>query len=117
MGDFSTGLFSCCDDGCGACCKAFFCPCILFGETMEKLAATTDNVYIKDKNPNCILYAALCFVTFYWYWLPLGLYHGWARNLIRHKGEFNFDTYLEDFAVAWCCNCCAVHQEHKQMQS
>ena len=36
MGEFKHGLFGCFDN-CGLCVMAYFCPCIVFGKTAEKV--------------------------------------------------------------------------------
>src|SRR5687767_421115 len=64
--DFNKGLCECCDD-CNLCLCSFCCPCVQFGDTVERLRRREDRTdTVRRMLPlggqpfNCLIYAFLC---------------------------------------------------------
>ncbi|KAI8929531.1 hypothetical protein BC831DRAFT_396111, partial [Entophlyctis helioformis] len=94
--------------GCLACC----CPCIVFGQNMERVKRIQNN---GQNSPDacgihCLLYsAAMCFG------LPFiaGCY---GRDQLR-KATNTADDYVQDFVCHLCCSPCALAQEKIELDS
>ncbi|PGH26698.1 hypothetical protein AJ80_01644 [Polytolypa hystricis UAMH7299] len=111
------------------CLMGWFCPCILFGKTQARLADPT----LKDYSPindNCLIFCGLsCFAA-------SALIQAKKRDELRKKyniTEHHLEAFLkmqpgecktkhgvegslvEDFLGAFCCRCCGLVQEEKEV--
>eukprot|EP00245_Coleochaete_scutata_P000392 TRINITY_DN10501_c0_g1_i1.p2 TRINITY_DN10501_c0_g1~~TRINITY_DN10501_c0_g1_i1.p2 ORF type:complete len:164 (-),score=10.69 TRINITY_DN10501_c0_g1_i1:888-1379(-) len=116
---FSTGLYDCCDDP-GACCFGLLCPCVMFGQNVERL---TGRACVGPCLLHCILggglAAVLALVPFIGpaaYWINcVSCYACGHRSDLRDK----YDLLAEpcgDCVVHFCCHPCAICQEYRELK-
>ncbi|KAF9608169.1 hypothetical protein IFM89_007555 [Coptis chinensis] len=100
---WSTGLCSSCGD-LGPCCITCFVPCITFGRIAEMV----------DEKSSCvtqgIVYGLLMLVQCHC------LYSCTYRNKLRSKYDLPAEP-CHDCCVHWCCDSCALCQEHAELKS
>lgn len=91
MGEWSYGLFGCFDN-CGLCIWSYFCPCIVFGETAEKVGEDC------CKCGFCIM-------------CPIGNIISWLkiREKVRESKGIE-GSCCNDFLCLWFCGICALIQ-------
>ncbi|PQE04248.1 DUF614 domain protein [Rutstroemia sp. NJR-2017a BVV2] len=90
------------------CLKACCLPCIVYGKTQHRLQNPTLAGYQPLNNDCCIWSAAQycglgCILTLL------------QRQAIRQKYGIPGDT-LEDGFFSWCCHCCALMQQEKEVE-
>eukprot|EP01018_Ginkgo_biloba_P009125 Gb_37165 [translate_table: standard] len=100
---WSTSLCAC-SQNCSSCWIAFFFPCVTFGRIAE---------IIDEGKITCCLHA-----TIYSLFCAVGahcLYSCMYRKKLRAK--FNLpEQPCDDCCVHSCCECCALAQEHRELQ-
>jgi len=103
---WNSSFWDCCSPF-ETCLCAWCCPCFLFGKTQARLANPnlTDFNYC---NSNCVGWGALALCGF-----------GWVLQTIR-RGEMRNQLGINgssfgDCCGAWCCPCCGLMQEEKEM--
>jgi len=96
-----SGFCSCMDDP-ASCCMAFCFPCVLYGQNAEKIDGSGCFC-------NCCLYA--CCMACYGCQC---LVHAGKRTGLRIKYNLRPDP-CDDCCVAWCCSCCALSQEAREL--
>ncbi|KAL3830968.1 hypothetical protein ACJIZ3_019770 [Penstemon smallii] len=103
-GQWSTGLFDCCDDR-PNCLKTFFCPCIIEGEIVE--------IIDRGATPSqkaCGIYYALHMV--HCTWLYTSNYRAKLRALFKLP-----EAPYSDMMVHCCCCVCAMSQEYRELKN
>ncbi|PQE13987.1 PLAC8 family protein [Rutstroemia sp. NJR-2017a BBW] len=88
--------------------KAYCLPCIVYGKTQHRLQNPSLAGYQTLNNDCCIWSAAQycglgCILTLL------------QRQAIRQKYGIPGDT-LEDGFFSWCCHCCALMQQEKEVE-
>jgi len=104
---WQSSLFDCFSDG-ELCLKATFCPCFVFGKTQTRYKDPSMASY-ERVNSECLTWAGLqyCFGV------------GWVYQFLRRK-EMRERWALEgdtctDCLTTWCCHCCALIQQEKEV--
>ncbi|ORY76049.1 PLAC8 family-domain-containing protein [Protomyces lactucae-debilis] len=91
------------------CVTTFFCPCITYGRLQERAANPTSRQQPEMVNAQCGLYGALlCCAGFQWVLGCMG------RTAHRERMGIEGSTGM-DCASHFCCSCCALIQETKEM--
>lgn len=102
---WSTGLFHCMDDP-GNCLITCLCPCITFGQ----IADIVDRGTCPCAGSGAA-YAAICATT------GMGcLYSCVYRTKMRAHYDLD-EGECPDFLVHWCCECCALCQEYRELKN
>lgn len=96
MGEFKHGLFGCFDN-CGVCIMAYFCPCLVFGKTAEKVGESC-----------CMCGAAL--------FLPIANIIALLkiRRLVRESHGIE-GSCCNDLLMWWFCGLCTLVQLAQEM--
>ena len=94
---------SCMDDP-ASCCMAWCFPCVLFGQNAQKIDGSGCFC-------NCCLYA--CCMACYGCQC---LVHAGKKTGLRIKYNLRPEP-CDDCLVAWCCPCCALSQEARELQA
>ncbi|PPQ81569.1 hypothetical protein CVT25_013412 [Psilocybe cyanescens] len=112
--DWSTDLCLFCDHNLGTCCKALWCPCIIYGRNKARI----EYLYAEEKvhptkggtcSDDCVVHA--CLTTFCLF--------GWAiqipnRASVRRRYNIEGD-WLGDCAAAMFCSPCELSQESREI--
>ncbi|KAH7522057.1 hypothetical protein FEM48_Zijuj07G0097400 [Ziziphus jujuba var. spinosa] len=101
---WSTGLCGCGND-CGTCCLTCCCPCVTFGRNAEVLDEGRHSCFCLGLG-----YCLLMWVQFHWIW----------SCIYREKLRAKFGLPAEpccDCCVHFCCDACALCQEHAELKS
>ncbi|CAG8604825.1 2464_t:CDS:2 [Paraglomus brasilianum] len=97
--NWKAGLFDCFSVP-GLCFKTFFCPCITYGETKEKMNSGSFGF-----NCSCFLYSmCVCFSC------CLGTM---ARREVRGQKGIDGGCLEDSWTYLWCA-CCALIQERRE---
>ncbi|KAI9794478.1 MAG: hypothetical protein M1833_000391 [Piccolia ochrophora] len=104
--EWRNGFWDCCSPS-GTCCMGYWCPCILFGKTQHRLKDPTLQSY-DTFNGNCIGWWALTCVGLQWAFQMM------KRGELRE--QYNLDgSGFKDCCGAYCCPCCGLVQEEKEV--
>jgi len=106
---FNAGLFDCFEP-IEDCVIGYFAPCIIYGRTSERLLKNSNNEADHELvNNECIMFGvAACFGL---HWVLNTLKRGEIRQRYNIEGSM-----VEDCALSWCCGCCAVIQQDKEVR-
>jgi len=97
MGEFQHGLFGCFDN-CGLCVFSYFCPCIVFGRTAEKVGES------------CFLCGAALFVPILDCYALLSI-----RSKVREARGIE-GSCCNDLVMWWFCGLCTLVQLAQEME-
>ena len=143
--EWDSGVFGCCSESCGIQCLACFCPCYLYAqiatsEVMMPSAERNTGGDCEDGHCDCSGFAAracgYCLLDHVAYsvllamsseliycpfmTLPLScLIHCGTRKKIRNlkPGRELEGSCSSDVFYTFCCACCALVQEHRQVKN
>lgn len=130
---WTSGIFACAQDS-ESCWKGLFCPCVLFGQNIEKLrddtpwttpcichavcveggialAAATGIFYGVDPRTSFLICEGLFFA-----WWMCGIYTGLARQTLQKKYHLQ-NSPCDPCLVHCCLHWCALCQEHREMKA
>ncbi|RIA80219.1 PLAC8 family-domain-containing protein [Glomus cerebriforme] len=102
--EWKFGLLDCFED-CGLCLKTSCCPCITYGETKAKL----------NQDPDACLGHTLLYTCFHFMRIDFIL-GGLNRGEVRARHGID-GSACGDCLTHFCCNCCALIQEHRETHS
>ncbi|KAI9825683.1 MAG: hypothetical protein M1832_001027 [Thelocarpon impressellum] len=106
VNDWQNGFWDCFSPS-DICCMAYWCPCILFGKTQERIKDPSLANY-DTFNPNCMVWGALCACGGWQF-----IYHMIKRGEMR--AHYNLDgSGAGDCLRPYCCPCCTIMQEEKE---
>jgi len=103
MGDFQEGLCGCFSD-IESCLCSCFCPCVQIGRNWEAIG--------EGECLTCgLIYCAVQVFT------GLGcIVHMMERGKVRAKYGMEENAVM-DLLCAWCCGCCAMAQEAREIKA
>mmetsp|Transcript_4563 Transcript_4563/g.11480 ORF Transcript_4563/g.11480 Transcript_4563/m.11480 type:complete len:162 (-) Transcript_4563:83-568(-) len=113
---WSTGFCDCCGPpgGCVLCCKAFWCPCVIYGELAERLRGS-EAMFGGDNRNACLMYCGADFLPPIIGCPSLGfLLHCQARQSVRTRYGITEEPCC-DCLAAFCCSTCSFVQIHKEL--
>ncbi|EQL02446.1 hypothetical protein G6O67_008432 [Ophiocordyceps sinensis] len=105
--EWQSSLFNCAP--CGTCLLSSFLPCILIGRTSGRMRDPSMETF-EEFNSECLAFCGIQCLT--------GC--GWIYSMMK-RGEIR-DRYgikgsdCEDCAVSFCCSCCAMIQQDKEVK-
>ncbi|KAF7867245.1 hypothetical protein EAF04_005328 [Stromatinia cepivora] len=107
---WSNSIWNCFSPG-SLCLKATFCPCFVYGKTQHRLSRDPNLMGYERFNADCFMWAGA-------QWCGLGLIFTFLqRREIREKYAIGGreEEKLKDLALSWCCHCCALMQQEKEV--
>ena len=113
--NWKRGLFSCCNAGVSwSLCKAFCCPCVLFGELAQQ---TGYGNCCACGVAYCVLFAPIAFAATFVGAMDFScIVHRGLRKKIRELKGLPLKPWNDCF-VTWFCGCCALAQEAYEMDT
>ncbi|KAI4595814.1 hypothetical protein KJ359_006451 [Pestalotiopsis sp. 9143b] len=107
-GEWKASLCNC--SPCSSCMVSFCIPCLLVGQTSERLRDPTMQT-AEDLNSDCLIHGGLCFFTgFHWVYTML------KRTEIRERFGIPGSGF-GDCCTAFWCHCCAVIQQDNEVKA
>ncbi|KAF7522109.1 hypothetical protein G7054_g12254 [Neopestalotiopsis clavispora] len=107
-GEWKSSLCDC--SPCSSCIVSCCIPCILVGQTSERLRDPTMQT-ASDLNNDCMIHGGLCFFTgFHWVYTML------KRTEIRERFGIPGSSF-GDCCTAFWCHCCAVIQQDNEVKA
>ncbi|XP_021299863.1 protein PLANT CADMIUM RESISTANCE 9-like [Herrania umbratica] len=103
-GQWTTGLYDCCDDP-SNCLTTCFCPCITFGRIAEIIDRGD-----RSRGLSCLVYYAMNSIHCAW------LYGGLYRTKLRQVFSLP-ETPCGDNLVHCCCCLCSLSQEYRELKN
>ncbi|KAJ8070637.1 hypothetical protein OCU04_001008 [Sclerotinia nivalis] len=91
--------------------KATFCPCFVYGKTQHRLSRDPNLMEYERFNADCFMWAGA-------QWCGLGLIFTFLqRREIREKYAIGGreEEKFKDLALSWCCHCCTLMQQEKEV--
>nr|CAB3450174.1 unnamed protein product [Digitaria exilis] len=101
---WSTGLCDCFDD-CGNCCVTCLCPCITFGQVAEIVDRGSTSCGTSGALYTLIMLLTGCQCVFSCFY----------RAKMRSQYGLQ-ESPCADCCVHWCCECCALCQEYRELK-
>ncbi|KAI9786558.1 MAG: hypothetical protein M1816_007882 [Peltula sp. TS41687] len=102
---WQNGFWNCCTPM-NTCCLGYWCPCILFGKTQQRLVDPQLQQY-ETFNANCLIFLGLEYFGLWW------VFQMMKRDEFRQR--FNLEgSAVGDCCGAYCCPCCGLVQEEKE---
>mmetsp|Transcript_47911 Transcript_47911/g.116678 ORF Transcript_47911/g.116678 Transcript_47911/m.116678 type:complete len:168 (-) Transcript_47911:272-775(-) len=113
---WSTGFCDCCGPpgSVGMCCKAAFCPCLMYGDLVERLTSS-ETLCGGRKNDACLVYCGADYLPPIVGIPSLGfLFHWQARQSVRARYGIVEEPCC-DCCVACFCSSCSFTQIHREL--
>ncbi|QSZ31095.1 hypothetical protein DSL72_000656 [Monilinia vaccinii-corymbosi] len=105
---WSNSIWDCFSPG-QLCLKATFCPCFVYGKTQHRLNRDPHLMGYERFNNDCLLWAGA-------QWCGIGvLFTFLQRRQIREKYAIGGESDLSDIGLSWCCHCCSLIQQEKEV--
>jgi len=108
MSTWTAGLFDCFEP-IEDCVIGYFAPCVIYGRTSERLLKGNDAEH-ELVNNECIMFGVAACFGLHWVLNTL------KRSELREKYHIE-GSIVEDCALSWCCGCCAVIQQDKEVRT
>ncbi|KAI9761856.1 MAG: hypothetical protein M4579_000796 [Chaenotheca gracillima] len=104
--DWHESFWDCCSPS-STCCMGYWCPCVLFGRTYDRLEDPTLANH-SAFNMNCLGCCVIGSCGF-----------GWVLQMMKRgdlRRKYNLDgSGLGDCIRPYCCPCCTIIQEEKEV--